>query len=676
MNVLKFPLTRITFLFIIGILFADYFRPSLVILFIVFAVSLLMLIVNYFVNRKIIGDHILFGINVMIVSCLAGMITLSLHNQIKSPDNYIHFVDESQRQNIRLSISEVIKSSAKYDRYIADVHKLGRVNVSGKLLVSVKRDTLNSTYEIGNVLNIHSRIFKNKELAHDFQFDYGKYLNRKGIYAQTFCSNEVVENTGEVEKSLSFYASKIRTRIVNNLRDQKFNERELQVLNALILGQQQNIEADIVKDYQYAGAVHVLSVSGLHVGLIVIFLNFMFRNIYNTRLGNLFKLIFTLLALISFAILAGLSPPIVRAVTMFCFVAIGMYIRRGSNIFHTLIISMLLILLFEPNFLFDVGFQLSYLALFFIVWLQPIFKIFYTPKNKIIRYIWDIITVSFAAQIGTMPLSLYYFHQFPALFLITNIIILPALSIIMLLGIFVMILAYYDLQISFLTLFLEKSIYYVNFIIGKIASYESFVFKDISLNIWMMIALFIIITFSIFYLEYRKYRYVILLFLSIIGFQLLFLSFKIYNENREEVVFFNNKNYILIAEKRGRNVDIFTNFTDSIVGDEYNLKNYLWYNFSKIDTIHTVNNFEYLGGKRIFILDSDNNFKLEARPDIVFVTNSPKINFERFIQKQQPHFVVIDVNNFKYLQKQWKAICHKNKIPFHIMSEKGLYIID
>jgi competence protein ComEC len=128
------------------------------------------------------------------------------------------------------------------------------------------------------------------------------------------------------------------------------------------------------------------------------------------------KLCIIWFALWGFAVLAGLSPSVVRSVTMFSFVALGMHLKRQTNIFHTLLVSMLLILLFEPSFLFDIGFQLSYLALFFILWLQPIFLKWYKPDNQIVEYFWQLLTVSFAAQIGTLPLSLYYFHQFPGCF--------------------------------------------------------------------------------------------------------------------------------------------------------------------------------------------------------------------------------------------------------------------
>jgi competence protein ComEC len=250
-----------------------------------------------------------------------------------------------------------------------------------------------------------------------------------------------VKISTKIDKSIWYYSAKLRDRIVENLRKSNFNSEELNVVVALILGQQQDISPEILHDYQFAGAVHILSVSGLHVGYLLLFINFLLLPFPKSKIGNLARFFIIFFSLGGFAIIAGLSPSVVRSVTMFSFVAGGMCLKRETNIFHTLLVSLLLILIVSPSFLFDVGFQLSYVSLFFIVWLQPLFKQIWQPNNKIKGYFWDILTVSFAAQIGAFPLSIYYFHQFPGLFFLTNLVILPAIGLIMALGVFVMIIA-------------------------------------------------------------------------------------------------------------------------------------------------------------------------------------------------------------------------------------------
>jgi competence protein ComEC len=219
-------------------------------------------------------------------------------------------------------------------------------------------------------------------------------------------------------------------------------------------------------------------------------LTFILQPIPNTQKGALLKLTITLTSLSLFALIAGLAPSVVRSVTMFSFVAIGYYLRRTVNVYHTILVSLFLILLIQPSFLFDVGFQLSYIALFFIIWLQPLLAAIWTPKSKAFKYIWDILTVSFAAQIGTLPLSIYYFHQFPGLFFVTNLAIIPLLSFIMILGVLVMLFAAFNYVPFFLSKPLEWSIYYLNKIINSIASFERFIIKDIPFNSYLLIFLF------------------------------------------------------------------------------------------------------------------------------------------------------------------------------------------
>jgi len=178
---------------------------------------------------------------------------------------------------------------------------------------------------------------------------------------------------------------------------------------------------------------------------------------------------------------------------MFSFVAVGMYLKRRTNIFHTLLVSMFLILFFQPSFLFDVGFQLSYISLFFILWLQPLLSGLWEPKNKIVTYFWDILTVSFAAQIGAFPLSIYYFHQFPGLFFITNLVIIPFLIVIMGLGVLVMAMAAFDFVPMLTMKSLEFCIYFLNKIINWVASFEQFIIKDIPINWQSLLCLYLLI---------------------------------------------------------------------------------------------------------------------------------------------------------------------------------------
>jgi competence protein ComEC len=408
-----------------------------------------------------------------------------------------------------------------------------------------------------------------------------------------------------------------------------------------------------------------------------LFVTFILKPVPNNKKGSLIKLIVILCSLWLFGILAGLAPSVVRSVTMFSFVAIGQHLRRSVNIYHTLLVSILLILLVQPGFLFDVGFQLSYLALFFILWFHPLLSKIWEPKNKISKYIWDILSVSFAAQIGTLPLSLYYFHQFPGLFFITNLVIIPLTGFIMGLGVVVMVLAYFESSPIFLSKGLEWSLFIVNKIIHTIAGAEQFIIKDIPFTLAFLLTSYAGMLSGILWFKKPQFQRLIVVLISVVFLQFTFIWNKWQVANQHEWVVFNSKKNTLIAERKGNAVTLFTNDSLSKIGSKNNTINtYLVGNFSHLAAAKELKNTIFFNGKRILILDSTGVYPKQQHPDIIVLTQSPKINLERLIQISRPKVIVADASNFKTLQKLWEATCLKEKIPFHSTSEKGFYILN
>jgi competence protein ComEC len=429
-----------------------------------------------------------------------------------------------------------------------------------------------------------------------------------------------------------------------------------------------------LKDYQYAGAVHILSVSGLHVGFILMFITFLLKPMSNSKRNAILKLVIILVSLWTYGILAGLSASVVRSVTMFSFVAIGIHLKRTVNIFHTLVVSMLLILLWKPSFLFDVGFQLSYLALFFILWVQPLLSNIWQPKNRIIQYIWDIVTVSTAAQIGAMPLSIYYFHQFPGLFFITNIIVLPLLGVIMIIGLIAIIIACFGIVPFVIAKPLEFLIEFLNYIIHWVATFEDFIIKNISFNKEMLVASYLVIIFGVLWFKKNTFQRLFLTLLSIISLQCVFIYTKFKAENTDEFIVFNAKKHSIITERKKDLITVYSN--DSILENIDNnlaIQSYLIGNFCKIEEKKNIGNLFYFKNKKILIIDSSSVYLEKTKPDILIVINSPKINLLRVFESWKPEQVVIDGSNYKSYARLWEATCRKEKIPFHNTNEKGFY---
>ena len=670
MKVLDFPLTKITIWFLFGILFCYYCKPSLDIAISVFTVAIIVFTILYFLIKRNKRFTTFFGINTYFISFAIGILTLLLHTNSLQKSNYIHCKKAFETpQIITFTLREKLKSNAYNDRFIAIINNIDGGNYSGKIIVNIQKDSLKNLI-IGNVIKVKTVLQQNSSNKNPNQFDYGKYLANKQIYAQIYTNKTEIVINKNLKKDIWYYSGRLHSRIVRNLEKANFNNEEMNVALALILGQQQDISSDIIQDYQYSGATHILSVSGLHVGFIMLFINFILKPIPNTRKGSLIKLISILLSLGAFAIISGLSPSVLRSVVMFSFLAIGNHLRRSGSIYHTLLVSMLLILLCEPYFLFDVGFQLSYLALFFIVWLQPLLKQIWTPKHKIQTTIWNALTVSFAAQIGTLPLCLYYFHQFPGLFFVTNIVIIPILSFIMIAGIIVMILAIFMSPPVIIIAIFEKSIYLLNKMIHIVASFEWFVIRDISFNFYYLLTFYIFIISAIVWSKKPNYNQFVFLLITIVLLQLSFIYTKKEIENTNELIVYNTKKNTLLSERTGKKITLFTNDT---LSKNSILNAYLVGNFGKLSSTNKIKNVLYFNGKKISIIDSSGIYETRIQPDILILTQSPKINLDRILEDLHPKIIIADASNSYSIQKTWKYTCLKKNIPFHATSEKGYY---
>ncbi|WP_348824288.1 ComEC/Rec2 family competence protein [Flavobacterium aestuarii] len=678
MKTLQFPLVRITIAFILGILFSYFVKPILPLIFIILVISCVFFIRIYYAFKADTKPYFLFGIATYLLAFFIGATTQTVHTEALQPNNYTHCKHIFDNDHtFTLTLREKLKNTIYNERYIAQLNSIDGEKTSGKILLNIRKDSLAHSFIIGNQLKINSSINKNTSQKNPNQFDYAKYLENKQIYAQLYAEPNEIQIGSIIEKDIWYYTAALRTRIIQNLEKSQFQTKELNVAIALIMGQQQDIDPEIVQDYQYAGAVHILSVSGLHIGFILFFVTFILKPFPNTKKGLFIKLLIAVASLWLFGVMAGLAPSVVRSVTMFSFVAIGQYLRRSTNIYHTLLISVLLILLFQPSFLFDVGFQLSYAALFFIIWLQPLFANLWKPKNKIIRYFWNILTVSFAAQIGTLPLSIYYFHQFPGLFFITNIIVIPFLGLIMSLGVLVMLLAAFGWVPYYPAKTLELSIYFMDKFIGFIASLEQFILKNIPLNTPQLICSYLVIITIIIAFQHKNIKTTWAALLSIVMLQLSLIAAKWQVQHQTEFIVLNTSKKTQLIERNGAIATVYSN--DSICKETKTsslLASYLTANFSSLKNQSHLKNLFYFKGNKILLIDSSMVIPKDIHPDVLVLTQSPKLNLERLLQSIKPKIIVADASNYKSVQKKWAITCTQQKIPFHSTNEKGFFQIN
>lgn len=670
MKVFDFPLIKITLFFVLGIVLYPYIPVEFSYAILVLLLLLSPVLLSLF--KKI--NTALTAVCLLLSALVLGLATCALHDVNNDSNHYIHSKKLNQVTNIIVEIDQKIRTTALATRYEATVVNIDNKPYSGRVIIALNTTKNLPLFETGTQLKITSKI---QPISHPKnpgqQFDYKKYLENKSIFGQIYVSQNTILYKTPTEFSIKNFASKIRNKIITNLEKNNFSKEELYVFSALLLGQQQDISKEIIADYQYAGAVHILSVSGLHVGLLLTFITFILSPLANTKTNRLLKLLSILLTLSFFGVLAGLAPSVLRSVTMFSFVAIGLYLNRSVNFYNTLLVSAFVLLLFKPSFLYDVGFQLSYFALFFIVWAQPLLSKIWSPNNKITHYFWDIVTVSTAAQIGTLPISIYYFHQFSGLFFITNCIILPFLSVIMGVGILVLIMALTTYFWQPVLKLMELLISFLNYVIHYIASLDELIFKEIPLTFWMMLGLYIIIFTWIIYLKKPNFAKLSLALISIIIFQLTQIINKIEVEKSSEFIVFSNKKSSLFVERNGKQITLNTNSDEQ---KNVPLTNYTISKFAEIKSQKKIQNFYLYNGKKIVVIDRSGIYLPNSNPDILIVIQSPKVNLDQLLLQCKPKQIIADESNYKSYVSLWAATCKKQNIPFHAVAEKGYFKIE
>ncbi|MCW3087738.1 MAG: ComEC/Rec2 family competence protein [Sediminibacterium sp.] len=298
--------------------------------------------------------------------------------------------------------------------------------VKGSLLVYFKKDSTLTRLRYGTKLIIQKNPGYISNPGNPGAFDYRRYCAFQGIYHQLYLLPKDYSVTGTADtNNLTGWLIRARVSVLSILKKYIPGEKESGVAEALLIGYRADLDKDLVRAYSNTGVVHIIAISGLHLGMIYGLLLLVLRPFRSQKWIRWCKPLLILVVLWGFSLLAGAAASILRSAVMFSFIVIGESLRRRTNIYNTLAASAFCLLVYDPYFLWDVGFQLSYAAVLSIVlFMKPIYKWFYF-RNRILNAVWQLNSITLAAQLLTLPVLLYYFHQFPTLFLFTNFIAVP-----------------------------------------------------------------------------------------------------------------------------------------------------------------------------------------------------------------------------------------------------------
>ena len=658
-----------------GIIIGNTFSFSILESLLIASISIGILGCLVLMTRKSIRKYRWIDILVYSSALSLGILTVTCHNHSNFENHYINnTIQNDSSKTIQVTIIDILKPSRYHYKYKVDIQSINSKNTFGYALLNISKDSLEIQYHTDDVLIIRSQLEAIDAPKNPYQFDYNAFLKKKYIYQQIYADKTSIKKLESVKRTLKGYAAQIRFKIDKILHDHNFKDDELAIINAMILGQRQDISKELYESYTQAGAVHILAVSGLHVGIILMLLQYLFKPLELYRRGRMLKIVIIVILLWCYAYIAGLSASVIRAVSMFSVFAIAMNLKRTTNVYNTLAISAFVLLLFKPNFLFDVGFQLSYLAVLSIVTIEPMLSSLWQPKWKIINLFWRTMTVTTAAQFGVMPLSLYYFHQFPGLFFITNMVIIPCLGIILGLGLLIIILALLNILPQVVATLYSNIISKLNGFITWVSNQEDFLFQYIPFNIYNVLFCYALIILLVMSIKFKKFKATIAFLLVVAFFQCHLLYSKFYDSYSEFVVFHKSR-YSLVGFTNHNQLELHHNLNDSIIYQEQIITNYNIGKPIKNFNYDTLQNVYSVDSKTILVIDSLGTYKVSLfQPDFIVLRNSPKINLTRLIDSLNPELIISDGSNYRSYQERWKRTCETKKIPFHQTSEKGAFV--
>jgi competence protein ComEC len=342
---------------------------------------------------------------------------------------------------------------------------------TGNVVLYLDKKSFPQPYSYGDILLVRGSPQLVKPPSNPGEFNLQQNLFFKNIYHQHYIRAGDIKLIGRDRDNLVIGAAiDVRLWADRQLKTYVKGEREQATASALVLGVTDGLDPDLLQAYASTGAMHVLAVSGLHVSIIYWIILLLGKPVEKLKSGKAILAVISVVLLWIYAFVTGWSPSVLRAVMMFTFVAMSRPWKQSTNIYNTMAASAFCLLIYDPFFLMSVGFQLSYIAVFGIVFIHPHLYLLWEPKRRLWDEIWKVVSVSIAAQIATVPISLYYFHQFPNYFLVANLLVIPASFVVLVVGLAVLPAAFVPTIASAVGFVLEWVIYLMNSIVVIIGS--------------------------------------------------------------------------------------------------------------------------------------------------------------------------------------------------------------
>ena len=569
------------------------------------------------------------------------------------PTHYSQQINTSQENSFKVVLKQKLKPTKTQERFYVKVEKVNDLPAGGSLLLTVnKSEGQKSTINHAHKWVIKGEISPIQAPLNPGGFDYKAYLKNLKIHHQLKGSIDAIsaaENTG-------FSFLKFRAFLLKKLDQSSLKPTTIALLKTILLGERNSLDHSIRDEFAKAGVVHLFAISGLHIGLLMLFFQTLFWPLTALPKGRLWQTIGVLVCLWVYAFLVGGTASVIRAVTLFSAYQIGQNSGRKLPTAYLVLLSMGILLFFRPSFIQQLGFQMSYLAVFGILFLSPLFAI--NIKNKILRWFWQLTVVSLSAQIAVAPLSLYHFNQFPSLFLLSNWVILPFMGLFLYVSLIALLwLLLLPLPQWFIWLE-DNAVGAMLDFVQWVAEKENWLLDHIYFAPLSLMLIYLVLICITLYGHSRKIHWLYGTLFGLIG---LYLNSK--RIPAQQLWVAQHYKQTILVNTANKKLSFY--FSDSLSPQANLVKDYRRFYPHQETEFQPLANAYHINGVSLLIIDGPWVLTLDSIPqDYWILQKNAKVNLKRLLQKAKPKQIIIDGSNSPYYRDQWVNTIKQYKIPY------------
>lgn len=686
----KAPFVRLLLPLIVGIILEYYFKIKIPAIICIAIIAFLLLLTFSFCNEsKRYAFRWIQGILMSLLLVAFGL-WIGWQKDIRNHPNWYGTLYENNSFLVARIIEPPVEKAKSYKALASVEYSIdgdSQKNAEGTILLYFDKDSLSKRLSYGDEIIVATLLKDIKNSGNPAAFDYARYMAFQQIYQQCYLKkSDWTLLPHRVVNTFKKALFNTRTFAVKTLERYIPGENESALAKALLIGYRIDLDKDLVQAYSNAGVVHIIAISGLHLGLIYGLLLWITLKIPFLKKAKVPRVLVILFCMWFFVFLTGASPSVMRAAVMFSFISVGTIFQKRVSVYNSLSASAFLLLCFDPYLLWNVGFQLSYLAVLGIVALQKTIYNWFYVKNKILDYTWKLASVSIAAQIFTIPICFYYFHQLPLLFLIANIIVIP-LATVALCGCIALIAVS---PLGFLPVYIGKLVsaflFAMNYSVRAVNQLPFLLWNNVSISVWETILLYLIFIAFLTWIFNRDS----MAFRLGLAFTLIFsasIFFDKWNSSRQKTIivynvpmhsaidFIDGHRGYLLADSGFLNDPLLQKYNIYPARISLNATN----SQSLINAVFVSNNFYQFYNKKILLVDTANSYNSPAKKinlDYVVISKNPKIKIREIAQAFDCNQYIFDASNSLWKIEQWKKECEELHLQFHSVSEQGAFVIN